>query len=79
MNDLFRNILASSNASSEIGNPFIGNIVELKENQLRLEELIAEGMLVPNLSLRFSDVLFIIQTVQLLFKADLVTCLEHVT
>ena len=46
MNDLFRNILSSSSTSatsSDIGNPLIGSIVELKENQLRLEELIAEG------------------------------------
>lgn len=46
MNDLFRNMLASgssSNSASESGNPFIGSIIELKENTLRLEELIAEG------------------------------------
>lgn len=34
---------SSSNSASESGNPFIGSIIELKENTLRLEELIAEG------------------------------------
>lgn len=46
MNDLFRNFVSSSvssSSASDSSNPFIGNIVELKENQLRLEELIAEG------------------------------------
>lgn len=42
MNDLFRNILTSS-SSTEPSNQYVGSVVELKEGQYRLEELIAEG------------------------------------
>lgn len=48
MNDLFRNMLISNANVSESSNSFIGNIVELKEHHLRLEELVAEGRLITS-------------------------------
>lgn len=49
MNDLFRNMLVSGGGSSSgtssehAHNPFVGTTIQLKEHQVKLEDLIAEG------------------------------------